>query len=646
VAAPDFSGAMAATEAGDAARWAWLVPDEDEAAMRALADLTRPADRPVEDVQVLGARRPTAAEIVARHQAAAARQAAAVTSAVASGSLTITFEAPGFAAPVTLESDTVIYTGPDHTDLEHRRVRINGVAFRDGRVPRLPIIEPERAASPPLTITLTNLYRYDLAGEQDVDGRRCYVIAFEPAPGGARGGVSLFAGRAWIDAATFGMVKVAARQTGLTGPIVSSEQIDEFRETAGGFWLLRRSEIRQLYEGAGHRTPILRVLSIAAHETNPPDFGARRAAAYASNGVMLRDTPGGYRYLTRERDEAGAATPVVAGRASRVRTLAAGVIVDPNISIPLPFAGLSYVDFDLFGTGTQVNAFVGGSYGQLAVSVPSLGGTRWQLGGQAFAIASSYNDRAFENGRERYEHNIVQRPANASVWLVRPLTSRAAVRLGYDVEYTHFARGAGTDAEFVEPPSQLVHGARVAIDGQWRGWTASAWWNPARRQHWRAWGPPAAREYDPSHHDFQRYGAQAGRSLVLTPGVVARVEAAWMGGHDLDRFSRYAFGSFDNRLRGYPSALIRYDRGGVVRGVATWAPGGRLRLDAFLDAAAVRDAAYGGRVRRYTGVGAAIETAAPFGTLVALEWGYGFRGVNTDGRLGTQVVRISAFKVF
>jgi hypothetical protein len=92
--------------------------------------------------------------------------------------------------------------------------------------------------------------------------------------------------------------------------------------------------------------------------------------------------------------------------------------------------------------------------------------------------------------------------------------------------------------------------------------------------------------------------------------------------------------------------LIRFDRGGVVRTVVTWAPGTLVRLDGFLDSAVVGDAAYGGRMRSYTGAGAAVEAPAPFGTLVALEWGYGFRGVNADGRLGTHVVRLSAFKVF
>ena len=91
------------------------------------------------------------------------------------------------------------------------------------------------------------------------------------------------------------------------------------------------------------------------------------------------------------------------GARDRIRTLAFGVIVDPNISQPLPFAGLSYVDFNLFGTGTQFSGFFGGSYGQLAFSAPSLRGTRWQLAGRAFGIASSYNDRAFEQ-RPRAVH--------------------------------------------------------------------------------------------------------------------------------------------------------------------------------------------------------------------------------------------------
>jgi hypothetical protein len=329
-----------------------------------------------------------------------------------------------------------------------------------------------------------------------------------------------------------------------------------------------------------------------------------------------------------------------------VRTVAAGVIVDPNISHPLPFAGLSYVDFDLAGTGAQLSAFAGGTFGQLAFSVPSLKGSRWQLSGRAFAIASAFNDRVFVNGLEQYADNIRQRPADAAAWLTRALSPRIGVRAGYELTYTHFSRGESTDGAFVVPAHQVAHAALVELDWQRQGWSGAISWRPAVRTGWRRWGRIEPESYDPRQARFQRFGASAVRSFVVLPSLAGRVEASWMDGRRLDRFSRYAFGTFDNRLRGYPSALIRYDRGGAVRTAAAWAPGSRMRIDGFADAAAVRDPGFGRGFRTYAGIGAAIEVPAPFRTLVAVEWGFGFRGVTADGGTGTHVVRVNAYRVF
>ena len=601
----------------------------------------------------------TVREIVARHQAAAARQRRAVQQLISTGTMTLTFEAPSFPAPMTIASRAIIYTAADATDIEQRDIRVNGIAFAGGRVPRLPLIEPERVASPPLAIALSDVYTYRLEGETTVAGVRCYAVGFSPVDSGR----PLFSGTAWIAKDSFAMVKASAVQTSLRGPIVSSEQTDEFRTDPDGRWLLARSEVHQIYEGAGFRTPIHRVLAIERQEVNPAAFQDRRRSAYASAAVMLRDTPQGFRYLIREAPSAGGETPTVAGAVSpvprlagpsqRVRTIALGVIVDPNISTPLPFAGLSYIDFNLFDTGTQVNGFFGGTYGQLAVSVPSLGGTRWQLAGRAFGIASWYNDRAFVQGREQYQWNISQRPAHAAAWVLRPLSARLTMRAGYELDYTGFDESASTEPGFTVPAAQVAHGLRLALEGQWQGWTSSIWWVGSRRSGWRPWGDGAAHpevtgvgEYSSGQRDYQKVGAGLARSIVFSPRLVGRVEAAYMTGRDLDRFSRYTFGSFDNRLRGYPSALIRYDRGAVFRGSAAWSAGRLLRLDGFFDSAYVHDPGFGTGGRSYSGIGAAAEVPAPFGTLVAVEWGYGFQGLNTDGRRGTQVVRITGYRIF
>ena len=606
-------------------------------------------DRFAQGVDVRAARMLTIEEIVARHQAAVARQALQVRTRISTGTLTLTFEAPGFSAPLTISSEAVIYSERTRTEIEQRSIRVNGLDVGGGKLLRLPLIEPERVASVPLAIELTDVYRYRLDGTGIAGGTACYIVGFEPAAANR----TLFRGRAWIAADSFALVRVSATQVRLRGPIVSSEQVDEFARDEGDVWLLRESSVHQIYEGAGHRTPIERVLTINHHEVNPPDFSERRAAAYASDHVMLRDTAEGYRYLTRPAAEGtaakrgeGAGGMILEGAAERVRTIALGMIVDPNITRPLPIAGVSYVDFNLFGTGTQFNGFFGGTFGQAAFSIPSVGGSRWQIAGRGHAIASAFNDRAFVQGLEQYDQNIRQRPAHASVWLLRPLTPRVSLRVGYDLDYTHYGRADSTSPEFDVPPTQVVHALRVAIEGQRRGWNARLWWSPAVRQKWRRWGLPGAAAYEPQHRDFQRYGLSVARSKVLSPVLVARGEAVWMGGRDLDRFSRYTFGTFDNQLRGYPGALIRYDRGAVLRGALAWSAGSRLRLDAFADSAVVHDPGFGGGLQRFTGIGTAVEVPAPFGTLLAAEWGFGFQGRRADGRRGTHVFRVTGYKIF
>ena len=284
--------------------------------------------------------------------------------------------------------------------------------------------------------------------------------------------------------------------------------------------------------------------------------------------------------------------PELAARAASVRTLAAGVIIDPNISVPLPFAGLSYVNFDLFGTGTQLNAFFGGSYVQAAFSTPSVGGSRWQLAGPGV-----------------WHRDLVQRPvlpgrygdlrreppstSGARVGVAAASTDAARSRsaLGYELDYTRLQAAPETAQEFAVPADQVLHGARLALDGQRGGWAGSLWWNPAIRTGWEPWGRPG--DYDPAHRSCSVTASAVSRSMPLTSRAVARVEGAVMAGTGLDRFSRYSFGTFDNRLRGYPSALIRYDRGAVLRGAVAWPITTFARLDGFVDTAYVRDRGFG-----------------------------------------------------
>jgi hypothetical protein len=60
----------------------------------------------------------------------------------------------------------------------------------------------------------------------------------------------------------------------------------------------------------------------------------------------------------------------------------------------------------------------------------------------------------------------------------------------------------------------------------------------------------------------------------------------------------------------------------------------------------VHDPGFGETLRGYPGVGAAVEIPLPKRLLLAVEWSYGFAGRNADGTKGTQVVKVSGFKMF
>ena len=97
-------------------------------------------------------------------------------------------------------------------------------------------------------------------------------------------------------------------------------------------------------------------MTVQRYDVNSATFDAELAAALASNNVMMRDTPDGLRYFVL-RGGAGGSRSVTRRGGHSIRSVV-GSICDPNISRgPLAFAGLSYVNLDLFGRGAQVNVF-------------------------------------------------------------------------------------------------------------------------------------------------------------------------------------------------------------------------------------------------------------------------------------------------
>ena len=482
----------------------------------------RPAEgRFAEGVQVTGARTLTVREIIARHQAAAARQRRAIRQLISLG---------------THDADVRGARIPG-ADGDHARPRPStprpmpstsssatsaSTASRSpgGGVPRLPIIEPERVASPPLAITLTDVYRYALDGTRASTAWRAMSWRSSRSTGSG----ALFAGRVWIAADSFAMVRVSAVQTGLRGPIVSSEQTDEFRPSTTAGWLLARSEVRQIYEGAGHRTPIHRVLAIDRQEMNPT--GLRRA--------------GGRRPTRRRKSCCGTRrrVPLSEARAGEAGRPGDRVAPPPVLTPPLQRDPHARARRDHRSQHQQAAAVCRSQLCRFQ-SVRHRHADQRLLRRHlrpARVLGAVARRQPLAARRPRVRHRVVvQRsrvrrsaasttsgtsrsgPRMASVWVLRPLTSRVTVRAGYDLDYTHSPRSDSTAA--------VVRRAGVAGRARRCAWRSTG---RARLDRLGLVGRRAARglaavgdvgdrpalvgvgEYDPGSATFSAYGVVAG----------------------------------------------------------------------------------------------------------------------------------------
>ena len=593
------------------------------------------------EIEVVARPSLTVEEVLARHRASAARQAARVRSWIGTGEATIVFQAPGVSAPMTVTAAAAVFQAPGVDETALSDVRLNGVPVPagDDAIPRLPIVEPEPVAVAPLAADGDAAYRYRLLDPDTIDGLRCYVVSLSrgsPARWSA-GGPGSPTTTSGSSASTRSRPACAARSWPRGG----------WTRTAGsrsgtsprGCSRAPRSTSRTTRPGTGR--PIDRVLELRAHEAGPDGFEARRRAAHASAAVLIAAVDGRTQYLRRERPREADAPPLrsAGGRATKIWTIAAGALADPGIDGLLPYVGLGYVDLDLLGTGSRLNAFAAGPFLQLAWSAPLRG---WQLEARAFASLVEYNDRSFRNGVERYDENVRQRPASGSLEALAPL-GRWRARIAYDVARPGLRRGPDTAAAFVAPANPTVHGLRLGVETEAAGWSLSAWASASRRSAWTAWGSDAAAVDEA--RAYERAGARAARAFVLAPRTVARVEVAAMAGRDLNRSSRFTFDGLENRLHGAQLASVRFDRGLVARTSLSTAITRGLRADGFVDAAVVRDPTLGDAARTLPGFGAALQGSLPGALSLGLEWGYGPHSRDGQGRRGVQVWRITAYKI-
>jgi hypothetical protein len=511
---------------------------------------------------------------------------------------------------------------------------INGVKWKYGRIPELPLIQPEKVTQLPLDLHLTNDYRYELVRQSDVLGYRTYEVRFEPPPN-APEDLPLYRGTVWIDARTWARVRISMIQLHLTGEVLSNEERVDFvpfsRETRqplstedaaksdpkGLLWLPYEVGAQQVVSAAGRANVIQRATTFTNFRIEPQEYDSLLAQASASDARMTRETPAGLRYLEKRGD---GERVVKEGFDTSQLFMLGGIHHDSGLEFPVvPLGGIDYFNFNLWNRGIQTNVFFAGVVVAANATKPSVFGTRTNVGADFFGIALPTTNSMYRGGEERVEEAVKTIPTALTLRAGHPFGfGKIDVSLG--LGHTFYKSGEETPDSYIIPTDTFL--IQPGINGTYtrHGYSLSGYYEYARRTSWEPWGNLA--EFDPAQKSYARFGGSVGKSFFLPKFQRVSIDVNYLDGKRLDRFSKYELGFFGaQRVHGVRSGSVRAERAILGHLSYGFVFSQQFRLEAFYDHALIDDANAGFKHEPFQGLGIAGQTVGPFGTLLRLDIG-------------------------
>ncbi len=613
-----------------------------------------PVELPSEKLDVSGAHKLTAEEIIARHQQVQRVQDDRLHRFTARGRTDLHFKLAqsGGTVDVSVESNYFWERGGE-LEWEQTDYSINGNRVTWSKIPELPLVQPEKVATVPLDLTLDRTYVYRLAGEEGVLGREAYVLAFEPPQD--RGARALYRGRVWIDRETFARLQVSVVQTGgLEAPVLSNEEKSVYGPVAGPggetFSLVTHTRGQQIWTTAGRNFVVQREVTFTSFDINPAaaDFEGRRRSAYASEHQMLRDTDHGLRYLQREPD---GSRSLKESLDSSQFFIAAGLYKDNSLDTVVPLGGVNYFNYDVGHKNIQTNVFFAGVLLLGTLTDPAVLGTRLDATAEVTGFALKRDDRIYVGAQEIEAETVQYRSQNVSARLGLPAGPFVKLSLIGDLTFLTYDRADATDPAFVLPRDHRVLTGTVQWEFNRKGYGVTLFGAASRRSSWAPWGSPDTitggfPAFDPSDASFLTWGAAATKEWFLPRFQRIRGSVNYLDGGDLDRFSRYQFSFFgDARLNGFAGTGVRFDRGWVARGAYDFNLFEVLRIGVDLDTARVLDLSAPGSPQRFTGVGVSGNIVGPWMTVISVGYGRALRSDIPDLE-GMQEFFVAVYKLF
>ncbi|MEM9406086.1 MAG: hypothetical protein AAGA81_08630 [Acidobacteriota bacterium] len=506
---------------------------------------------------------------------------------------------------------------------------INGVKWRGKRLPEIPLVQPEKAAALPLLISFTQEYRYRLRGTDTVEGRDVWVVDFEPAVAVTEDR-TLFQGTVWIDREFYSRVKTRAVQLGLVGDVISNEEsifytpVDANGQSTDwsreAYVLPTRLVGQQLFSILAATTMVEREVLLEGITINGEQFEARRQAVLESDATVVRDTDKGFRYLVADK-ETGERVVQEELDPSRL-FLVGGAFWDESQDFPLPLAGLNWLSLDFRGTGIQTNVFFAGPLLLANFAKPSVFGSKFDVGLDVFGLAVAGTDSIFRGDEEAEEEDIESLRPNIDFELGRRFGNFFRLDFEYELSWNRFSEADDTAEDFVIPEDHLSHTFGLLARYDRKGYRFRLGGSHSIRSDWEPWGFADNPDFDPEKDEFQLWGAGINKIWHLPKFTKIGAEIEYVGGDNLDRFSKYQFGFFsDIRVHGYRQDRVRAEEAFAAHLSYGFELGELFRLDLVGDIASATDEESGLDNEILAGVGVVGTFLGPWQTVVNVDVG-------------------------
>lgn len=617
--------------------------------------LDRPAPDEMKDalsetIQVATETRISVEEIIRNHQAYWAYQQSIMPRYVARNQTDLRFSLGPTAERIEVSiAGPQFFAGDKLNDWLWSDFYVNGVKWKYGDFPQLPIVQAEKVTQLPLEINLTNEYRYELAGDERLDPFDTWVVRFAPPPG-APEGLPLYRGTVWIDKRTFARVRMSMIQLNLSGEVLSNEETTEYaifdattstpiaRDAAAGappsslLWLPAAIRAQQVVSTVSRPLAVERNTTFSGFELQPLDFEARYRTAAESKKRMVRETGEGLRYLVKDDEGNRVVQP---GFDTSQLFVLGGLRHDEGSEYPvLPLAGVNYFDWKLRGRDMQTNVFFAGVILAASFADASFLGGRSAIGVDTFALAIPFENTVFRDGEESEGEKIERQPFSMQARISRPVGSFLNLSATMAATWVGFGATDDTDPAFVIPTDTWILSPSVGVRFDRRGYSLSGYYEYGIRTSWEPWG--IASEYSDEQKDFEKWGVTLAKGFFLPKFQRLGIEVGWYDGNDLDRFSKYELGSFGGeRLRGVRSDSVRAES--MIAGHLSYGfvVGELFRLEAFYDVASIDDAAASFDGEIFQGVGIGGQTVGPWGLVIRFDLGKTVGSTKQDGFTGT-----------